>query len=108
MIANTASLHINQRAMEATVREKLATWRALLTREVPDGRELLRQVLAGPLGFTPDGRSYRFEGEAAIGRLLTGTAGTAGSTQSVASLTPASWNHVVEWLGLLEGLRRAS
>ena len=31
-----------------------------------------------------------------------------GLIQSVASLMPASWNHIVEWLGLLEGLRRAS
>jgi hypothetical protein len=26
----------------------------------------------------------------------------------LASLMPASWNHIVEWLGLLDGLRRAS
>jgi DNA invertase Pin-like site-specific DNA recombinase len=91
MIANPASLQLDRRMIEATVREKLATWRALLTREVSDGRELLRQVLARPLRFTPDGRSYRFEGEAAIGRLL---AGTAGSATSVASLTgfAALWN----------------
>jgi hypothetical protein len=50
-------------------------WRALLTARVADGRQLLREVLAGPLRFTPEGRTYRFEGEAAIGRLRAGMAG---------------------------------
>jgi hypothetical protein len=40
-------------------------------------RQLLREVLAGPLRFTPEGRTYRFEGEAAIGRLPAGVAGVA-------------------------------
>jgi len=40
-------------------------------------RQLLREVLAGPLRFTPDGRTYRLEGEASIGRLLAGVAGVA-------------------------------
>src|SRR5712692_2235069 len=35
------------------------------------------QVLAGPLRFTPQGRVYRFEGEAAVGRLLAGMTGVA-------------------------------
>jgi hypothetical protein len=29
---------------------------------------------------------------------------TVGLIQSVASLMPASWNRIVEWLGLLDGL----
>ncbi len=39
------------------------------------GRQLLREVLAGPLRFTPDARTYRFEGEAAMGRVLAGITG---------------------------------
>ena len=50
------------RDIEATVREKLSTWRALLTRQTPDGRELLRQVLQGPLRFAPEAKMYRFFG----------------------------------------------
>jgi DNA invertase Pin-like site-specific DNA recombinase len=63
---------IDRRAIVAAAREKLTAWRSLLTRQVPDGRELLRQVLVGPLRFTPDGKRYRFEGRAALGQLLTG------------------------------------
>jgi hypothetical protein len=33
---------------------------------------------------------------------------TAICKRRLASLMPASWNHIVEWLGLMGGLRRAS
>ena len=78
----TGPIKVNQRAIEAQVRERLTAWRALLTEQVEDGRELLRQVLAGPLRFTPEGSRYRFEGEAAIGRLLSGTVGLATNVAS--------------------------
>ena len=70
----------------------VAGWRALLTKRVEDGRQLLREVLAGPLRFTPEDAAYRFEGEAAIGRLL---AGMAGLPPFVASPTGTAkrWNH---------------
>ena len=63
---------IDRRAIVAAAREKLTAWRSLLTRQVADGRELLRQVLVGPIRFTPDGKIYRFEGYAALGKLLAG------------------------------------
>lgn len=66
---------VNHKDVERHVRARLADWRRLLTENVQDGRELLRQVLAGPFRFTPDNGRYRFEGEAAIGRLLNGVAG---------------------------------
>jgi hypothetical protein len=34
-----------------------------------------REELAGPIRFTPEEAGYRFQGEAAIGRLLTGIVG---------------------------------
>jgi len=37
----------------------------------------LREVLVGPMRFTPQGRSYQFEGEASLGRLLAGVIGDA-------------------------------
>lgn len=61
-------------AVEAHVRQELARWRELLTRNVQAGRQLLREALVGPLRFTPEGRAFRFEGEAAIGQLLAGAA----------------------------------
>ena len=70
-------------AIERRVRESLADWRALLTRSTQDGRALLRGVLEGPIRFTPENGSYRFEGQAAIGRLL----GSAGLPPCVASPT---------------------
>jgi hypothetical protein len=70
------------KAIEAEAREKLNAWRALLTRQTQDGRELLRQVLMEPLRFTPEEKMYRFRGKAALGRLLVGAVPTC-----VASLT---------------------
>lgn len=66
---------IPRRRLEQAVRDRLGRWRALLTTHVEDGRQLLREVLAGPLRFTPKGRSFVFEGEAVLGRLLSGIAG---------------------------------
>ena len=49
------------------VREHVHVWRTLLTTHVSDGRQLLRELIVDPLRFTPEGRAYRFEGEAAGG-----------------------------------------
>ena len=54
------------------MRSRLEDWRGLLTGNVKDGRELLRRVLVGPLRFTPEKPGYRFEGIAAVGRMLDG------------------------------------
>ena len=53
-------------------------WRALLsTKHIQEGRQLLREVLAGPLRFTPEGKTYGFEGEASTGVMLAGSASVA-------------------------------
>lgn len=65
----------SRKAIERIVRERLTDWRGLLSANVQDGRELLRRTLAGPLRFTPDDQGYRFDGEAAIGRVLEGVIG---------------------------------
>jgi DNA invertase Pin-like site-specific DNA recombinase len=62
------------KAIDDAVRSKLSAWRSLLTRQTQDGRELLREVLQGPIRFMPDGKMYRFQGKAALGRLRAGTA----------------------------------
>lgn len=66
---------VDRVAINARVRNHLERWRALLTKHTADGRQLLREALAGPLRFAPEGRSYRFEGEIAVGRMLVGVAG---------------------------------
>jgi site-specific DNA recombinase len=90
--AGEASAHVrlDRRTVEARVREKLSAWRALLTKHVQDGRQLLREVLAGPLRFTPEGRTYRFEGDASIGRLLVGVAGLPTYLVAVRGFEPRS------------------
>ena len=65
----------DRNAIEQKVRQHIDGWRALLTKHTSEDRQLLREVLAGPLWFTPEGRTYRFEGELAVGRLLAGIAG---------------------------------
>lgn len=60
-------------AIETSVRERLSDWRSLLTKNVQDGRELLRRVLLdGPIRFVPENGLYRLNGVAAIDRLLGG------------------------------------
>lgn len=62
------------RAIETAVRDKLAAWRSLSTRQTQDGRQLLREILDGPIRFMPDGQMYRFNGKAALWKLLAGAA----------------------------------
>lgn len=63
--------------IERRVRDRLRSWRELLTEQVQAGRLLLRQILTGPIKFTPverDGRrGYSFRGEVALSTLLAGT-----------------------------------
>ena len=62
------------RAIETAARDKLAAWRSLLGRQTQDGRQLLRELLEGPIRFMPDGEMYRFHGKAALWKLLAGAA----------------------------------
>jgi hypothetical protein len=62
--------------LERRLRDHLDNWRTLLTQDVTGGRDVLRQLLVGPLRFTPivDGhrRGYQFSGTLALDRLLAG------------------------------------
>ena len=90
-IAARESFHrrrFDRKAIEARVNDYVKGWRALLTKRVEDGRQLLREVLAGPLRFTADGKTYRFEGEAAIGRMLAGMVGVAPFVASPTGFEP--------------------
>ena len=60
----------------------------LATKHTQDGRQLLREVLAGPLRFTPEGKTYRFEGEASIGTMLAGSIGVAPFLVAVRGIEP--------------------
>lgn len=73
----------NRRKVQAAVRERLEDWRGLLSRNVAEARQLLREILAGPIRFTPDNGAYRIEGDADFGQLLA----TAGVPPYMASPT---------------------
>jgi len=54
---------LDRKTIEQKIRRHINGWRALLsTNSVQEGRQLLREVLTGRLRFTPEGRTYRFEG----------------------------------------------
>ena len=57
----------------------------MLRREVPEARELLRNLIVGRIAFTPrpETRVYEFSGRGSFGRVLAGT------TSPVSVVTPA-------------------
>ena len=81
----------DRKTIEATVKEKVAGWRTLLSKSIEDGRQVLREVLVGPLRFTPEGRTYRFEGEAAIGQIVAGMVGLPTVVASPTGFEPVFW-----------------
>jgi hypothetical protein len=75
-LAAVGRASVSRRSIETKVRDRLKEWRdRLLTRDVPTTRQWLREVLIGPLKLTPEGKVYRFEGELAMGALLSGITG---------------------------------
>ncbi len=71
--------------LEREIRHRLADWRAMLRREVPEAREILRNLVVGRIAFKPrpEARVYEFSGRGSFGRLLAGT------TSPVSVVTPA-------------------
>src|SRR6267143_4228248 len=71
--------------LEREIRHRLADWRAMLRREVPEARGILRNLVVGRIVFKPrpEARVYEFSGRGSFGRLLAGT------TSPVSVVTPA-------------------
>src|SRR6267143_483720 len=71
--------------VEREIRNRLVDWRAMLRREVPEAREILRNLVVGRIAFKPrpETRVYEFSGRGSFGRLLAGT------TSPVSVVTPA-------------------
>jgi site-specific DNA recombinase len=65
-------LTIDRQTIERKVMEKITGWR---TRLATDGRQVLREVLEGPLRFEPSGTQYRFEATTRTGALITSLIG---------------------------------
>jgi hypothetical protein len=70
---------VDVRLMERRARALLKDWRGLLTRHPSDARGVLRQLLAGPMLFTPilekHRRGFQFDGAVRVGEMLTGYVG---------------------------------
>jgi hypothetical protein len=85
------------REIERRMRRGLANWRSLLTGDVPQVRNRFRELLTGPIIFTPfikDGRKgIRFEGRVGLAAILGGELVT-----NVASPTGADdlWNVAID------------
>ena len=65
-------LLIDRQTVERKVMEKINAWR---TRLATDGRQVLREILRGPLRFDPSGTQCQFEGATRTGELITGLIG---------------------------------
>ena len=52
------------RRLELEIRQRLAAWQAMLRRQVPETREIVRNVVVGRIVFTPrpEARVYEFSG----------------------------------------------
>jgi hypothetical protein len=86
-------MQIEREIIREEVRAHLAEWRAWLTADHEDRRQLLREVLLSPIRFTPgSAKSYVFEAPLAEDRLLAGRA--SGGVHRVASPTGTHerWN----------------
>jgi hypothetical protein len=74
--SSALGLQAAPRGLEGRIRVKLADWRSLLTRNAESGRAVLKELLVGPLRFTPEvderRRRYRFTGAIALDRLVAG------------------------------------
>ena len=88
-IEQVRNRRIDPKALDRAVRERVNNWLELLTRRPAHGRQLLREMLAGPIMFTPAGRGYRFRGEASFGA-LTGEAGVSTNVVPVRGFEPRS------------------
>ena len=93
-------VRVEPRLLDRSVRTCLADWSGLLTRQTSHGRNFLRRVLTGPVSFKPlmngAAKGYQFEGEASIGKLLSGVIGL---PTSLASPT----GHALMWKPKIQG-----
>lgn len=78
-------------ALERRIREKLADWRGLLTRNVDSGRDVLRMLVTEPFRFSPvvneRRRGYAFTGRLALDRIVSGVVELPKTLTEVASPT---------------------
>jgi hypothetical protein len=69
---------IDWRRLDREITTKLTDWKALLRRHVPQARQVLKKLIAGPIVFTPHrengARYYAFRAEVNLGKVIAGLA----------------------------------
>ena len=82
----TADIQVSRAAVEATVLAQVGRWRQLLaaSASIEEGRQLLREVLAAPLVFTPTPTGYHFRARTQIAEVVSGAVGGAHKVASPA------------------------
>lgn len=94
-VAAINQIHLDRPAIEQKVQAQVARWRELVAwATITDGRQLLNEMLEGPLVFTPQpeqGKVYRFVGPLVTGKVI---AGIIGYPPEMASPTGPSWNQL--------------
>jgi site-specific DNA recombinase len=81
----------DRRRAERLAGDYLRRWRTLLTKHVSDARQALREVLEGPMRFTPEGKTYRFEGQVTFAQLFAGVVDLPPLLASPTGFEPVFW-----------------
>ena len=103
---------VDPELLERDLLRRLDDWRGLFSRHVPQARQILRKLLPEPLRMTPIGQRvsgyFEFEGDAALGRLLTGSTGHPTSVASPPGLAPDAVLRTLQPVFEGEARRRAA
>ena len=89
---STELVPVNRYEVERQVMNQLKRWRDLLAaKDTASGRQLLREVLDGPLLFHAEGDGYKFTGKLRTGELIAGLAGLPPLVASPTGFEPVFW-----------------
>ena len=108
-----AQAPIDSGAIERKIRAKLAEWQILLTGDIASARQFMREALTAPLAFEPDGKQYKFSGEVAVGRAISGVAGLShfvaspGGLHTYGSSRTRRCEHRLNWTAASRSTARA-
>ena len=78
--------------IQRDLRDRLEDWQGLLTRHVPQARQILRKLLPHPLVLTPrlkgKNKRYEFTGQASLGKVLAGVMDVRSTSGAIPLGTP--------------------
>ena len=101
-------VHLDRKRIEEEVQAAVGNWReTLAAAAVEGGRALLREVLNGPVVFTPTAEGYTFRGPVILGELIAGAV-DAGVQQVGAHRVTSPTGGLPEWTREVPGEVRAA